>query len=91
MEIDDIVCRSIGAANPHPNLSIYLKAKIEKSEALRAAGPPRWRYYTTIPGPGTPHLGGPGFGLAAGAYKERGAAGATRARTALSPSALEVA
>lgn len=32
MEIDDMACRSIGAANPLLNLSIYLETKIEKSK-----------------------------------------------------------
>lgn len=59
MEIDDTVCRSTGAANPLPKLSLYLEAKIEKQKlaGLQASPSSRegQRFFPASPGPNTPH------------------------------------
>lgn len=96
MKIDDISWRSTGAVNPLPNLSNYLEAKMEKSEALRAAGPPcsstersgkgvGVKIIPASPSPGIPHTEESKLGFAARAHRERNAAAATRAWRALAP------
>lgn len=86
MVIDDIVCRNTEAANLLLNLSIYLEAKIEQSEALRAAGPSRSSIEGgRLPSNTRPTLRRSELGLVARTYRERSAAGATHAWTALSP------
>lgn len=90
MEIDDIVCRSRGAANPLLNLSFYLEAKIEsqKHSGLQALPTPAWNgemLSQRHQAQALPTLKRSKTWLAARGYKDRSAAGATLAWRTLAP------